>query len=116
MSTKGKRNIYTQKDCKSSAYKSRTDPPQYTVFAKLDGSELDEVIEREGIVYDRTDHIPIDLDAMPEYMKERLFKASWELTKRIMSQPELRRKMEEKTAARLARKRQGRSNANRDIT
>ena len=88
MSTKEKHNIYTQKDCKSSAYESRTDPPQYTVFAKLDGSDLDDVIVENGIEYERTDHIPIDLDSIPDFVREELARATYEYAKEFYSHPE----------------------------
>lgn len=77
---------YQESENKSSAYKSRTGPPWYMVIVKLDGSEPDEVVVDEGIIYDRTDHIPINVDSIPSYVCDDLAKATLQAVRRFLRQ------------------------------
>jgi hypothetical protein len=86
--SKKSRKLPTSDDmCKSSAYKSRTDPPMYQVIIKLDGSEPEDVIEDEGVIYERTDRIPIDLDSIPDYIRESIGRATYEAVCEYLRQP-----------------------------
>lgn len=89
---------------KSAAYKSRTDPPQYFVLVSLKGKELEDTIERNGIVYDKTDHIPIDLDAIPNHAREALARATLEYYRQLIKEPGMTERLNSMTAARKNRK------------
>lgn len=72
----------------SAAYKSRTEPAQYIVVVKLDGStQKAESIEHEGIIYDRTDHVEFDLDSVPDYVRDRLAAATLECYREFIKKP-----------------------------
>ena len=88
----------------SAAYKSRTQPTQYLVSVRLDGREPEEILEHEGIVYDRTDHSEFDLDSVPDHVRDRLAAATLELVSDIKSQPGGITRLEARTGARKARK------------
>lgn len=88
----------------SAAHKSRTEPAQYIVVVKLDGStQKAESIEHEGIIYDRTDHVEFDLDSVPDYVRERLAAATLECYREFIKKPGaielLDKKMRERKAA-----------------
>lgn len=46
------KRLSPERENKSSAYKSKTKPPQYMVVVKLDGTEPEESFEDKGVVYE----------------------------------------------------------------
>ena len=72
----------------TSAYKSRTDPPDYFAMVFLDGREPDEVIIEDGIEYERTDKIPFDFASLPEFVKDDLSTSALEAFLRFMQRPD----------------------------
>lgn len=76
--------IMSEKSC---AYRSRTDPPEYVVIVSLLGKDLGDVVEQGGVVYDRIDHIPIYLEAIPAFRKEALGRAALNLAEKCFAQP-----------------------------
>ena len=87
MSTQQKKRILSDSNITSRTYKSRTDPPMYITLAHLDGREPEERIIREGIAYDQTDHIELDLEAIPEHVRNDLAKFAISLAKEYFSKP-----------------------------
>ena len=71
----------------TSAYKSKTDPPDYFAMVYFDGREADEVIIEDGIEYERTDKIPFDFASLPEHVKDDLAKAALEAFLEFKKQP-----------------------------
>lgn len=71
------------------AYRSRTDPPQYIVIASLTDTwnGPGEVFEEDGIVYERTDHIEIDVTQSPDHVRDSLAEATLDLLKNILRKP-----------------------------
>lgn len=89
----------------SAAYKSRTEPAQYIVVVKLDGStQKAESIEHEGIIYDRTDHVEFDLDSVPDYVRDRLAAATLECYREFIKKPGAIELLDKKTRERKAAK------------
>jgi hypothetical protein len=72
---------------KLSAYKSKTDPPKYMAVVRWDSREPDEVIEHEGVEYERTDHIPIDFDAIPDCVRDDLAISTYDAVCEFLQQP-----------------------------
>lgn len=100
---KGDKALYDGEP-KSAAYKSKDEPTEYFVMAKLDGSEPEEmVIGEDGREYEKTDHIPIDFDSVPQHVRDELAKATLETVRDILQQPGGREMLDAKTAARKAR-------------
>lgn len=57
----------------SAVYKSRTEPTQHIVVVNFDGSEPKEkCIEHEEVLFDRTDRVTFDLDAVPDHIRGSL--------------------------------------------
>ena len=64
----------------SAVYKSRTEPTQHIVVVNFDGSEPKEkCIEHEEVLFDRTDRVTFDLDAVPDHIRGSLAAATLEL-------------------------------------
>ena len=89
---------------KFSAYKSRTDPPQYFVQDRLDGKELEDTIEWDGAIYDKTDYLPIDLDAIPNHVRRDLARATLEYYEGLVKIPEMAERLDAITEARKNKK------------
>jgi hypothetical protein len=68
MEKRTRKAIVAREGNKSSAYKSKTKPPRYMVVVKMDGTEPEESFEDKGVVYERTDHIHIDLNSIPDHV------------------------------------------------
>lgn len=78
---------------------------QYIVVVNFDGSEpKEEIIEHDGIIYNRTDRVVIDLESVPTYIRDRLAAATLELVSGIKSQVGGIEQIETRTEARKARK------------
>lgn len=89
---------------KSAAYKSKEGPAEYFLMVKLDGSEPEEVITGEdGREYEKTDHIPIDVNAIPDHVRNELAEATLEAFKVFLHQPGNREKLDKITASRKAK-------------
>jgi hypothetical protein len=88
MEKRQEKRLSPERENKSSAYKSKTKPPQYMVVVKLDGTEPEESFEDKGVVYERTDHIHIDLDSIPDHVRDDLARATLEAAKKFYSHPE----------------------------
>ena len=78
----------------SHAYKSKTDPPQYIVIASLTDTwnGPGEVFEEDGIVYERTDHVEIDLDQIPDHVRDDLARTVIEMAREYFRQPGIEEK------------------------
>lgn len=73
-------------------------------MVELDGSEPEErFIGEDGREYEKTDHIPIDFDSVPQHVREELAKATLEMVWDILQQPGGREMLAAKTAARKNR-------------
>lgn len=79
----------------STPYKSKTEPTTYFLMVQ-DGEVIpdDVVIGVDGREYERTDNIPINVDAIPDYVVERLAKNILEMVREMRSDPELSAKMD----------------------
>lgn len=58
------------------------------VVVKLNGTEPEESFEDKGVVYERTDHIHIDLNSIPDHVRDDLARATLEDAKEFYSHPE----------------------------
>ena len=89
----------------SAAYKSRTEPAQYIVVINFDGSEPKEkCIEHEEVLFDWTDRVTFDLDAVPDHIRGSLAAATLELVSNIKARPGGAAQLEARTKARRASK------------
>ena len=73
------------------------------VVVKLDGTEPEESFEDKGVVYERTDHIHIDLNSIPNHVRDDLAIATLEAAKEFYSHPENKAKYQKWLAAREAK-------------
>lgn len=89
----------------SHAYKSRTDPPQYIVIASLTDTwnGPGEVFQEDGIVYERTDHVEIDVTQIPDHVRDSLAKATLEFVQNLLRQPGGQELLNAETAKRKAK-------------
>lgn len=88
---------------KSAAYRSKGDPAEYFVMVKLDGSEPEEVVTGEdGREYEKTDHIPIDVNAIPDCVRNDLAAATLEFIRDALKQPGVREMLDKRIAAKKA--------------
>lgn len=89
---------------KSAAYKSRTYPPRYFEQVNLDGKKPENTIEWDSVIYDKTDHIPIDIDAIPDHVREELARATLEYHERLVKIPGMAERLGAITEARKNKK------------
>lgn len=80
----------------SHAYRSRTNPPRSFVIASLTDTwnGPGEVFEEDGIVYERTDHVKIDVDQIPDHVRYDLLETIMEATKEYFKQPGVEEKFQ----------------------
>lgn len=78
------------------AYRSRTNPPRSFVIASLTDTwnGPGEVFEEDGIVYERTDHVKIDVDQIPDHVRYDLLETIMEATKEYFKQPGVEEKFQ----------------------
>lgn len=103
MAKRQEKRLSPERENKSSAYKSKTKPPQYMVVVKLDGTEPKESFEDKGVVYEQTDHIHIDLNSIPDHVRDDLARATLEAAKEFYSNPKNKAKYQKWLAAREAK-------------
>lgn len=103
VSKKGDKAFYDGEH-KSAAYKSKDEPTKYFVMVKLDGSELEEVvIGEDGREYEKTDHVPINVNQIPDHVRDDLAKATLEAFQKFIHQPGPRERLDAVTTIRKAR-------------
>ena len=109
MSQKKKDHLFEKRE--SHAYRSRTDPPQYIAIASLTNSwnGPGEVFEEDGIVYERTDHVEIDVTQIPDHVRDSLAEATLRAYKDFIKIPGNREKLDKRIAekGRTARMKNG---------
>lgn len=72
MSTQQKKRCNSSAKTTSSAYKSRTDPPRFIGKIFLDGRDPPYTFTSDGIEWERTDRVEINLDAIPQHVAKKL--------------------------------------------
>ena len=87
MSNKQEKSSPLRSNRASSAYKSKTDPPMYFAKCYLDGRETEETIIEDGITYERTDYIELDLDSIPQHVRDDLSRSVLIAVKEFYAQP-----------------------------
>lgn len=100
MSQKKKDHLFEKRE--SHAYRSRTDPLQYIVITSLTDTwnGPGEVFEEDGIVFERTEHVEIDVTQIPDHVRDSLAKATLEAVQRFLRQPGGRELLEKEAARR----------------
>lgn len=79
-------------------YRSKTQPTQYMVVASLNGNsfEPEPIIEQDGVEYELTDRVEIDVNLIPDYVRDRLAEATLQFVKEYLQVPGNREKLNAK--------------------
>lgn len=93
-------------------YRSKTQPTQYMVVASLNGKsfEPEPIIEQDGVEYELTYRVEIDVNLIPDYVRDRLAKATIQAMREYIKIPGNREKLNaEAEKLRIAKQQQNKS-------
>lgn len=95
MKNHGKQSKSTSRNQVSYPYRSKTQPTQYMVVVPRNDEafEPESIIEQDGIEYERTDRVEIDVNLIPDHVRDRLAKATLQAMREYIKIPGNREKL-----------------------